>query len=42
MIKEWISEYKPQNEEDTFAALHEIMQKWTVSLRQALQQKKNS
>jgi hypothetical protein len=26
MIKEWIAEYKPQNEEEILAALQEIMQ----------------
>lgn len=26
MIKEWISEYNPRNEEDVLAALREIMQ----------------
>lgn len=26
MIKDWIAEYKPQNEEETFSALREIMQ----------------
>ncbi len=26
MIKEWLAEYKPQNEEETLSALREIMQ----------------
>ncbi|MFT6442897.1 MAG: hypothetical protein ACJASM_002450 [Salibacteraceae bacterium] len=31
MIKEWIAEYKPQNEEEILAALQEIMQEITLS-----------
>jgi len=31
MIKEWIAEYKPQNEEEILAALREIMQEITLS-----------
>lgn len=31
MIKEWIEEYKPQNEEDILSALREIMQEITLA-----------
>lgn len=31
MINEWIQEYKPQNQEDVFAALREIMQEITLA-----------
>lgn len=31
MIKDWIAEYKPQNTEDTLAALREIMQEVTLA-----------
>jgi hypothetical protein len=31
MIKEWIEEYKPQNEEDIISALREIMQEITLA-----------
>lgn len=31
MIKEWIAEYKPQNEEEILAALREIMQEITLA-----------
>lgn len=31
MIKEWIAEYKPQNEEDILSALREIMQEITLA-----------
>jgi len=31
MIKEWIEEYKPQNEDDILSALREIMQEITLA-----------
>ncbi|WP_018343014.1 nucleotidyl transferase AbiEii/AbiGii toxin family protein [Cytophaga aurantiaca] len=31
MIKEWIAEYKPQNEDETLSALREIMQEITLA-----------
>ena len=31
MIKEWIEEYKPKNEEEISAALREIMQEITLA-----------
>ena len=31
MIKDWIAEYKPQNEDETLAALREIMQEITLA-----------
>lgn len=31
MIKEWIEEYDPKNEEDILAALREIMQEITLA-----------
>ena len=31
MIKEWIEEYKPQNEEEILSALREIMQEITLA-----------
>ncbi len=31
MIKEWILEYNPKNEEETLSALREIMQEVTLA-----------
>ena len=31
MIKEWIAEYQPQNEEEIISALREIMQEITLA-----------
>ena len=31
MIKEWIEEYNPQNEEEILSALREIMQEITLA-----------